>query len=149
MPPISAGDILPPGIMIIEADILGWGGEDDRAGHEVFGWSIGEISWVGFAFGDCDVTGGTNEFFELFIGDLGFIDPKAIESDVVDRLFVGLAGGGAHGEGSARNPSHLICIWKSSGRRGDMAQPSGMAGARAVVIPDEEIAESDAAEDDG
>lgn len=30
-----------------------------------------------------------------------------------------------------------------------MAQPSGMAGARAVVIPDEEIAESDAAEDDG
>ena len=81
--------------------------EDQRTGNQVFRWSPRIIGWIQCAFSNRDVAGRIDEARKLFVDDDVPIHPEAIDSDFVDRAFLGIEIVRTHEKRPTRNPQHI------------------------------------------
>ena len=118
MPPVRSRNIAPPLEVIVHFDWMIRRREHNRSGDEIPRRGAGKIFGPRLALRDRHIAGGTREFLELGIGDIGRVDEKAIKIHAVDRPRInrgvhahGIHFGritGAHGEFASRNPHHSL-----------------------------------------
>ena len=115
MLPIGAWDELPPlpfrsGLPFV--DFLGGCFKNEGAGFELVCGGVGKVLLGEATFTLGLIAGGLNEFGKLSVGDFGGIDEEGRDGDLIDGLFLGVAGGSAQaaifaaGVGATGNEGH-------------------------------------------
>src|SRR5690348_12377869 len=107
MPPIRAGNIAPPVVVIAEVDASPGFLKDDRRRLEHLRQSSRIIFRFGRTLSDSDVVRRLNKARELIVGYRESVDPEALNRRGVRRRLFGIVIIGSNLESAAGDPDHL------------------------------------------
>src|SRR4030095_3088593 len=107
MTPVSAGNIPPPGEMIVERYFLVWRREHNRPGYKILGRRAGKIFCIRRALGNSYVTSCFDKTGKLFVRNFCLVHPETIDRYSMKRTSIAhLRSFAAHRELASRNPHH-------------------------------------------
>jgi hypothetical protein len=106
--PVGAELELPPLRPVAKIDRALWRTEDERARPQHVRQRARIVLRVRLDLGEGDVAGRLHKLAELAVGDGRAIDPEAIDPHLMRRGFLRIVPVGAHAEGPALDPDHVL-----------------------------------------